>query len=130
MTDLKGLLASNLVQVGTESDTGMDIGGGEEEVTTSGITLDSIGQYIVVCRITTALTSGAAITNRCVTNDGSNDYEEFNDKVTISANAIRSRKSTNVITVDVAGLVLTYFLTSDQAGDNSVNATVTVYKIV
>jgi len=105
----------------------------ENDITSDGaIPITGSGQYIVVYDCHNPLTAGATITCRVTVSDGENDWEVFNDGVTISNNEIRSTKSSVECTLarpnNETFESMKVYLTSDQA--DTVDVTVTVYKLV
>ena len=105
----------------------------ENEITSAGaIPIKGSGQYIVVHDCHDPLTAGATLTCRVTVSDGENDWEVFNDDVTISNNEIRSTKSSVECTLarpnNETFESMRIYLTSDCA--DTVTVTATVYKLV
>ena len=118
----------DILYIGAETKSAQDIGGGEIEITTSGLTVDEIGEYVVEILTNSAITAGAKLTLRLIFNDGSNDFEiSYAKEIEIKGNT-RFARSSDKIFLWTDGTIEAY-IESDTVGDNSVDIEAKLYKV-
>ena len=113
------LLNSNPIDIATR--TAQDITSEIEITDSAPLNIVVAGMYRVVISTNSTITATATLTLRVVYNDGSNDFEVYNDDVTVSNNAIRVSKTSNSFYADAVTSTVKAYITSDNVGDSSVN---------